>query len=192
MKAVWEAWKEMLCYWTKCLKHKLCGFPPCDTKWCIGPHRSIPSDSRDISRKEAHLVAPGTSWQTSMSHLKEIQLGPWLNECIRSQRKYFPALLLISWLTAKRTGISKIHLMVECPLYAAQEIVPVPLQSLNLWGRREEGRYWCLSFPHVASLYLLNQHVCNAQIHVQEAIYVKGLLKILAENIGEVNSRFSH
>ena len=124
------------------------------------------------------LVAPsGTFWQRSIEHLKEIQLGQWLNKCIQGQRKYFPTLLLISWLTAERTGIANFiwGLEVLC-LWTAQKIVPLffslHIPRALLWVEEGKGNliiflffafhlfFFLFSLKHV-NMHHIHKYTCR-------------------------------
>lgn len=105
-----KAWKKCLTIEHNVLEQKLCGFPPVDTNDGSQDLTEASSQIHWTGPTEKHMPVAhsDTSWQSSIYHLKEIQLRQCLNKYIQGQRKYFPELLLISWLTAERIGIANL------------------------------------------------------------------------------------
>ena len=180
MKAVWLNLEEMFNYWTQCLNTETLWIPPIDMIVLKTSQKCLNS----LHRCHGEVQPCSSFWHILAEfheHLKEIQLRQWFNKCIQSWRKYFPTLLLISWLTAEGTGITNFiwWLKVFC-LWTTQEIVPLffsfHIPGALVWVEEGKGILIVISLFFSFHLFspLLSQthkHALHKQICIKMYIY---------------------
>ena len=179
----------MLNYWIQCLNTDALWIPPTDMLVLEISQKCFNS----LYRCHGKAQSCCSFWHILTEfheHLKEIQLRQWLNKCIQSWGKYFPTLLLTSWLTAERTGIANFirWLKVLC-LWTTQEIVPLffsfYIPRALVW--MEEGKgilvislflfspYFSLFFHKHINMHYINDFALKKCIY----IYLKPLKAVL-------------